>query len=218
MHQYPTRAMRRWCGRDHTGRGDVPDVTKYEFRSLDGSDLPEWSAGRIWTSSSRRNSCGNIRCRAIPADRSDYQIGVLREDAGAGRRRCMHRIFSKGARSSSPNRSTISNWTRRQTSTFLMGGGIGITPMIALAHRLHAIGADFELHYSMPNAGGAGYLERAACDPWADRVHLHVSDEGSRCDLAACRAISMVGTSTPAGRIATWTAVDCAAEAGRVPG
>ena len=66
-----------------------------------------------------------------------------------------------------------------------MGGGIGITPMIAMAHRLHTIGADFEMHYSIKGRGQAGYLDDLAAVPWADRVHLHVSDEGSRADLTA---------------------------------
>jgi ferredoxin-NADP reductase len=67
--------------------------------------------------------------------------------------------------------------------TFLMGGGIGVTPMIAMAHRLHALGRDFALHYSVPSRGAAGYLDDLARVPWADRVTLHVSDEGSRADL-----------------------------------
>ena len=67
--------------------------------------------------------------------------------------------------------------------TFLMGGGIGITPMIAMAHRLHAIGADFSLHYSITSREGGGYLADLDSVPWRDRVHIHVSDEGTRIDL-----------------------------------
>ncbi len=64
-----------------------------------------------------------------------------------------------------------------------MGGGIGITPMLAMAHRLHAIGADFELHYSCKRRDSAGFLQDLATAPWAHRVHLHVSAEGYRADL-----------------------------------
>jgi len=67
----------------------------------------------------------------------------------------------------------------------LMGGGIGITPMIAMAHRLHAIGAEFQVHYSIPSRGAGGYLPDLTTVPWADRVTVHVSDEGSRADLDA---------------------------------
>lgn len=64
-----------------------------------------------------------------------------------------------------------------------MGGGIGITPMIAFAHRLHDLGRDFALHYSCSSRANAGYLEDLAAMPWADKVHYHFSDEGTRADL-----------------------------------
>ena len=56
--------------------------------------------------------------------------------------------------------------------------------MIAFAHRLHALGRDFELHYSVSTRAGAGYLEDLAAVPWADKVRIHVSDEGTRADLS----------------------------------
>ena len=64
-----------------------------------------------------------------------------------------------------------------------MGGGIGITPMIAFAHRLHALGHDFELHYSASRKAGAGFLNDLQGMPWADRVRYHFSDQGTRADL-----------------------------------
>ena len=118
-----------------------------------------------------------------PADRNRYQIGVLREDDGRGGSKLMHRIFAEGRKVfiSKP----INHFPLDETAsrTFLMGGGIGITPMIAMAHRLHAIGAAFEFHYSAKSRGKAGYLADLASFPWADRVHLHFSDEGTRVDL-----------------------------------
>ena len=54
----------------------------------------------------------------------------------------------------------------------LMGGGIGITPMIAFAHRLHALGADFELHYSASRMDGAGYLDDLRRAPWAQPPNI----------------------------------------------
>ena len=64
-----------------------------------------------------------------------------------------------------------------------MGGGIGITPMIAMAHRLHATGADFEMHYSAKSRDQAGYLDDLAACPWQDKLHLHITAQGSRADL-----------------------------------
>jgi ferredoxin len=60
--------------------------------------------------------------------------------------------------------------------------------MIAMAHRLHALGRDFALHYSVKSRASAGYLDDLAAAPWADRMTLHLSDEGSRADLDALLA------------------------------
>jgi ferredoxin len=56
--------------------------------------------------------------------------------------------------------------------------------MIAMAHRLHAIGADFALHYSCASRKTAGFLSDLDQVAWASKVHLHISDEATRCDLS----------------------------------
>ena len=52
-----------------------------------------------------------------------------------------------------------------------------------MAHRLHEISADFELHYSFSNRFDAGFLDDFDAFPWADKVRLHISSEGTRMDL-----------------------------------
>jgi ferredoxin-NADP reductase len=69
--------------------------------------------------------------------------------------------------------------------TYLMGGGIGVTPMIAMAHRLHAIGAKFALHYSCSKRATAGFIADLEGFAWVENVHFHFSDEGTRADLGA---------------------------------
>ena len=161
------------------------DVTKYEFRSLDGSDLPEWTAGAHLDIVVAPEFLRQYSMSGDPADRSKYQIGVLREDEGRGGSALLHRIFAEGRRIfiSKP----INHFPLDDTASksFLMGGGIGITPMIAMAHELYAKGRDFEVHYSVSSRSGAGYLEDLAAMPWADHVSLHISDEGTRADLDA---------------------------------
>ncbi len=160
------------------------DVAKYEFRSLDGSELPEWTAGAHLDIVVAPEFLRQYSMSGDPADRSKYQIGVLREDGGRGGSALLHRIFSQGRKIfiSKP----INHFELVETAkkTFLMGGGIGITPMIAFAHRLHAIGAQFELHYSVKSRGLAGYLDVLEKASWAENVHIHISDEDSRADLS----------------------------------
>ncbi|WP_210092706.1 reductive dehalogenase [Ruegeria sp. HKCCSP346] len=159
------------------------DVTKYEFASLDGAPLPGWTAGAHLDVLVAPEFLRQYSMSGDPSDRTKYQIGVLREDDGRGGSALLHRIFSEGRKVFVSNPINHFELDERATRTFLMGGGIGITPMIAFAHRLHALGREFELHYSASTRGGAGYLDDLAAMPWADRVHYHFSDEGTRADL-----------------------------------
>ncbi len=166
----------------------TPDITKYEFASLDGSPLPEWTAGGHLEIVVAPEYLREYSLSGDPADRSVYQIGVLREDQGRGGSALMHRIFSEGRRVFISKPKNLFPLEEGATKSFLMGGGIGVTPMISFAHRLHALGHDFEFHYSVPNRAAAGYLDDLATVPWCDKVTLHVSDEGTRADLDALLA------------------------------
>jgi ferredoxin-NADP reductase len=158
-------------------------ITRYVLRAADGADLPPWEAGAhidivITPDMLRQYSlCGD------PADRSCYQIAVLREDQGTGGSLMLHRVFRPGRRvfvSRPINHFPVSREAGRH---YLMGGGIGVTPMIAMAHALHAAGAPFALHYSVSRRAEAAFAEVIAAAPWAGCAHMHVSDEGNRAQL-----------------------------------
>ena len=88
---------------------------------------------------------------------------------------------------------------------FLMGGGIGVKPMIAMVHVLHSKGAPCVPH-------------RLARVSLAKNVRLHVSGEGNRAGLAhipgACRAVGHLYT---CGTRPCLEAVLATAEAARFP-
>ncbi|RED18358.1 2Fe-2S iron-sulfur cluster-binding protein [Pontivivens insulae] len=158
-------------------------ITKYEMRSLDGADLPAWEAGAHLDIVVAPEFLRQYSMSGDPANRSVYQIGVLNESEGRGGSALLHRIFSGGRKIfiSRP----INHFPLIETApmTYLFGGGIGITPMIAMAHRLHALGQPFQLHYSGRSRATMGYMHDLAHVAWAGNVTLHVTDEGSRANL-----------------------------------
>ena len=160
-------------------------VTKYEFAAPDGGDLPEWSAGAHLDIVVAPEYLRQYSMSGNPAERGSYQIGVLREEHGRGGSALLHRIFAEGRKVFISKPINHFALDETATKTFLMGGGIGITPMIAFAHRLHALGRDFALHYSCSRRDHAGYLSDLAAMPWAKNVHLHFSDQDRRADLTA---------------------------------
>jgi ferredoxin-NADP reductase len=63
--------------------------------------------------------------------------------------------------------------------SFLFAGGIGITPLLAMAHRLHRLGCAFQSHYSARSRRTAGFLHDLETAPWRDRVRLPFTEDGS---------------------------------------
>lgn len=159
------------------------DITKYEFRAVNDEPLPLWSAGAHLDIVVAPEFMRQYSMSGNPADRSTYQIGVLREDSGRGGSALLHRIFNSGRKLFVSRPINHFPLTEDASKSYLMGGGIGITPMIAMAHELHALGADFELHYSARTQADLAYKQDIESFAWADRAHYYSTADGSRADL-----------------------------------
>ena len=159
------------------------DVMKYEFRPVSGGDLPAWTAGAHLDIVVAPEFLRQYSMSGDPADRSKYQIAVLREDKGRGGSALMHRIFAQGRRIFISRPINHFSLVPDATRSILMGGGIGITPLVAMAHELDAQGRDFVMHYSGRSKDRMGLLEDITGFDWADRVRLHITDKGTRADL-----------------------------------
>jgi reductive dehalogenase len=167
-----------------TRRDDLSaDVVRYEFSAPDGSDLPPFEAGAHIDVVIAPEYQRAYSLAGDPADRSRYVLGVQREAKGRGGSILMNRVFQPGRRVfvSQPR----NHFPLDDTATFslLMGGGIGITPMLTMAHHLHALGRDFRLHYNV--RGTAPFGPEIAASPWSHKAQVHDSASGARADLAA---------------------------------
>lgn len=168
-------------------------ISKYEFSSIDGSPLPEWQAGAHLDIVVAPEFLRQYSMSGDPADRSKYQIGVLREDEGRGGSQLLHRIFTEGRKLFISRPINHFPVHAEATHHILMGGGIGITPMIAMAHELHAAHKSFEMHYSCSSKSTAGYLGDIKTAPWRDLIRLYFSDQGTRADLHSLLAKNKPG-------------------------
>ncbi|MBB1163231.1 PDR/VanB family oxidoreductase [Aquariibacter albus] len=121
---------------------------------------------------------GLRRCYSLcnpPGPVTAYALGVLRDAASRGGSRCVHAELLPGT----------GLWIRPPRNLFplpaqgpvcLLAGGIGITPLLAMAEQLHAEGRDFRLHYACRSRARAAFLPQLAAAPWAARVQLHFDD------------------------------------------
>jgi reductive dehalogenase len=164
----------------------VPDVAKYEFVARDGGDLPAFDAGAhidvvIAPEYNRAYSLAGD-----PADRKTWVLGVQREPperGGRGGSALMHRAFRDGRVVFVSKPTNLFPLHEDATRSLLFAGGIGITPMLTMAHRLHALGKPFALHYSAASRSSAGFVPDIESAPWREHVVFHFKDEGRRADL-----------------------------------
>lgn len=169
-----------------TKRQDLSaDVVRFELQSPDGAPLPPFTAGAHVDVVIAPEYQRQYSLAGDPADRTRYVLGVQRERAGRGGSLLMHRVFREGRKIHiSPPRN---HFPLDEDAPFsvLMGGGIGITPLLTMAHRLHALDHDFALHYSAASRESCGFAAEIEAAPWAAQAQMHFSRDSGRADLGA---------------------------------
>ncbi len=151
----------------------------------DGAPLPVFDAGahvdlHIGPGLVRQYSlCGN------PADPRMYRLGVLKDPASRGGSVGVHEYLLEGRQLQISAPRNLFPLAADAYRSLLLGGGIGITPMIAMAYSLHAAGKAFELHYCGRERGRSAFLAELAGAPFAANVFTHFDNEGAeqRLDL-----------------------------------
>ena len=116
-------------------------------------------------------------------DAGTYRIAVrLAPDSRGGSRGMWN--LQVGARIEATNPTSLLeiDWSRKHYC--LIAGGIGITPITAIAAALRRRNIDAPLHYAVKSRGDAAFLDELS-SLLGDRLTVHASDEGARLDLDA---------------------------------
>ena len=112
-----------------------------------------------------------------PATDGRYLICVKHERAGRGGSAALHEEL-RVAEIVQVSRPRGKFPLIRGGRVLLLGAGIGITPLLAMAETLWHENADFELWFYAPDRERAPLIEYVATRPYADRVHLRLSALG----------------------------------------
>jgi hypothetical protein len=130
----------------------TPRVRAFELRDPNGAGLPAVEAGsHLQFPMQLADGKTTIRHYSIcsnPARRDAYEIAVLREDEGGGGSLAVHAQFSIGRLlhcELPQNRFRLHDDDR---PAVLIAGGIGITPIKAMAQALKARGTGMQMHYT----------------------------------------------------------------------
>lgn len=170
----------------HALRHVAPRVIEIDLRSADGVALPAFSAGAHIDLTLGNGMERSYSLLNDPAETHRYVTGILRENDSKGGSTWIHDELKVGAvlTSSEP----INHFPLNEAGAhhILIAGGIGVTPLLAMAHRLNAMGADYQFHYcarTRDDAAFAPELESLA----GTRLTMHCTggDAAKRFDVAA---------------------------------
>lgn len=165
--------------RVHAIRYEADSIHSYELRPAFGGELPKVEAG---AHVDVHLGPGLIRSYSIssdPQDRSSWTLGVLKEKSGRGGSKAMHERVRVGdvIEISAPRNAF--RLAHEAAHSVLIAGGIGITPIKAMAHTLARDGHSFELHYCARSKENAAFLSELRKLVGGDQLHLHF-DGGDR--------------------------------------
>src|SRR5690606_436327 len=123
--------------------------------------------------------CGN------PDERGVWEVAVLTDSSSRGGSCWIHAHAKPGTvlRVRGPRNHLHLDESHTGHSVFV-AGGIGITPIMAMARRARELDLSYELHYSGRDRSWSAFAEELAA-LHGERLELHISQEGRRNDFAA---------------------------------
>ncbi len=150
-------------------------VVGFTLVAADGDALPPWEPG---AHIDVVISDGLVRQYSLtgPEETGIYRIAVQREPQSTGGSQAIHDRLEVGQTIAISRPRNHFRLDENHNSYTLLSGGIGITPIRAMAYRLHALGKDFVWHVSARSAARLAYREELLGLPFARRVHLHFDD------------------------------------------
>lgn len=150
-------------------------IVSLKLRSVDGTPLPVAHAG---SHIDVHIQDGLVRQYSLTGQMSDtYQIAVQKEPASRGGSIAMHARFQVGSKMTiSPPRNNFP-LVAGADHNILFGGGIGLTPILAMAWELYTLGRSFECYLSARSSDRVAYGAMLENLPFADKIKIYLDDD-----------------------------------------
>lgn len=177
-------------------RTEALDICSLDLVAEDGGPLPAFTAGahidlHLPGGLTRQYSLCNP-----PGETRRYQIAVLRDAASRGGSVAVHEALHEGSVITISEPRNHFPLAENAPHHLLLAGGIGITPMLAMAEQLSSQGECFALHHCSRSRDRTPFIERMASSPFARLVQQHFDDgpDAQKLDIAATLQRAPEGT------------------------
>ena len=162
-------------------RCEAIGINSYELVDPTGTMLPQAAAGAHIDLYLEGGIVRQYSLANDPADRHHYVIAVLRDETGRGGSKAVH--ASLQVRGLVPVSLPRNNFpvADEASRNILLAGGIGLTPLKAMAHHFERTGAEYVLHYCCKGEDFAVFSRELAPLITTGHVVMHF-DGGKVCD------------------------------------
>lgn len=185
-------------------RAETGAIRSFSLKAADGGALPAFSAGahlKVHIPGLEVPRSYSLVClapdTALFQAPTRYRLGVRLEDPSQGGSRYMHRIAVGDTLTVEPPRNDfpVHAAPENEPPPLLIAGGIGITPIAAMAAELILQGRPFTLHYYGRSLGQMAFVDAlsALCGP-ALRAH---ADDDPATQLALDALLDGASPATP---------------------
>ena len=157
-------------------------IVGIELVSANGKELPSFTAGSHLDLHLGKDGSGQELIRQYslandPSETDRYQLGVLLEPKSRGGSEWVHNQLKEGMEITTSLPRNQFPLNEKAKHSILVAGGIGVTPILSMAHRLHSLGQSFDFYYVMRSIDRAAFYETMQKSGFAKNVKLHC-DEG----------------------------------------
>lgn len=162
-------------------RREAEGVFGVTLADIHGRPLPPWTPGAhveicLGAFERKYSLCGH-------AGSGTYNVAIKREEPGRGGSRYLCDTLTPGTELRLRGPSNHFQLADTGGHHMLVAGGIGITPILAMADRLRAQGRPYHIHYAGRDRASMAFLTRLDRDH-GDLLSVYPRDEGARLDLA----------------------------------
>lgn len=178
-------------GRVVAVRQEAEGITGLTIEDVRGRPLPRWTPGAhidvmVGDYVRKYSLCGD------PDDTHRLEVAILREENGRGGSRHICDTTTAGCTFRMRGPKNHFPLDEGAPAYLLVAGGIGITPILAMADRLKRLGKPYAIHYAGRSLNTMALVERLKRDHGA-ALHLYPKDGypkvgGTRMDLPALLA------------------------------
>ena len=158
--------------RENQGEG----VAVLHLRPIEGQSLPQFTAGahidvRISDDLLRQYSLSNSF-----NDENIYRLGVLNDPNSRGGSVALFDNFKEGLEITISEPRNHFPLGDHDGTAILLAGGIGVTPILAMAYELRAQNRPFEIHYSVRTRSAGAFVEELEQE-FPQQFKLYCDDE-----------------------------------------